>query len=161
MLVDGRFPGHKCCSDRYASLAPKSNHSSASYDYASVLLSAAGIILISFKLRDEHAQFSYTSCSQTKQEYAPVVGLPTDYDTVVLALANFKLARTRRGGKHSQLVQVLLRNQVLWYILIEAVSVINLIVAYATLAPASSNGRGIVSAVLTALTSISVNDVIF
>lgn len=79
------------------------------------------------------------------------------YDTAVLALAMFKLASIWKSGGQSRLVKVLFRDQAMWYILIEALSIINLVVAYAMPSPPGSKGRGVVSVVLTTITSISVS----
>lgn len=79
------------------------------------------------------------------------------FDTLALALAVGKLAKMWRAGGKSRLVQVLIRDQILWYILIEAVSVINLLVAYVSPGPSGGKGRGVIVSVVTSLTSISVS----
>lgn len=82
--------------------------------------------------------------------------LPMCFDTLALLLAVARLAKIWRAGGQSRLVRLLIRDQVLWYILIEAVSVLNILVAYVTPGPTGKKGRGVLVAVLTTLTSISV-----
>lgn len=79
------------------------------------------------------------------------------YDTVVVLLATFKLWHLWSSGGQSRLVEVILRDQLIWYLLVATVSIINLVVAYATPAPQGTKQRGVVTCALTAFTSISVS----
>lgn len=83
------------------------------------------------------------------------------YDAIVALLATIRLWRLWYSGGQSRLVEVICRDQVIWYILVAAVSIVNLVVAYATPLPQGAKQRGVVASVLTALTSISVRSRIF
>lgn len=101
---------------------------------------------------------NYTvTCRHIQENFAVSWTLPMCFDTLALAFAVAKLTKIWRAGGQSRLVRVLIRDQVLWFLLIEAISIVNLLVAYATPGPLGSGGRGIVSSVLTTLTSISVS----
>lgn len=93
---------------------------------------------------------------QTKHQYALAWGLPMAYDTVVLILGAVKLTNIWRAGGRSRLVQILFRDQIVWYSIMTVVSILNLVVAYAMPPPPGSETRGVVSSVLVTLTSISV-----